>query len=101
MARVSASPDELWRVEDFARWARIPIASVYYQISRGRIPGVVRLGNTIRIDPEVAIPALRAGVDVEGARGYLRAHLPDDEPIEAAEPAVLDAAARVVAGAKP
>lgn len=45
----------------FARWADIPVASVYYQISLGRIPGVVRLGKTIRIDPKVAIPALRQG----------------------------------------
>jgi hypothetical protein len=61
VARVSLSPDGLWRVVDFARWAGIPVGSVYYQIARGRIPGVVRLGRTIRIDPEVAVPALREG----------------------------------------
>lgn len=63
MSRVLESPETygLWRVEDFARWAVIPVASVYYQISKGRVPGVIRLGSTIRIDPNVAIPALRDG----------------------------------------
>jgi hypothetical protein len=51
--------DRLWRVERFAEWADIPVKSVYYQIDLGRIPGVVRFGKTVRIDPEVAIPALR------------------------------------------
>jgi hypothetical protein len=63
VARVSAfvESDGLWRVEKFAAWAGIPVPSVYYQISLGRIPGVVRFGKTIRIDPEVALPALRDG----------------------------------------
>jgi hypothetical protein len=62
--RVIDSPEtyRLRRVEDFARWAVIPVASVYYQISNGRVPGVIRLGSTIRIDPNVAIPTLRDGV---------------------------------------
>jgi hypothetical protein len=63
VARVSvfAESDGLWRVEKFAAWAGIPVPSVYYQIAQGRIPGVVRFGKTIRIDPEVALPALRDG----------------------------------------
>jgi hypothetical protein len=62
VARVSVvTRTGLWRVEQFAQYADLPVASVYYQISLGRIPGVVRFGKTIRIDPEVAIPALRAG----------------------------------------
>lgn len=60
MDRVSVLPDadRLWRVERFADWADMSVPSVYYQIAKGRIP-VVRFGKTIRIDPEVAIPALR------------------------------------------
>jgi hypothetical protein len=62
VARVSVvTRTGLWRVEQFAQYADIPVASVYYQISLGRIPGVVRFGKSIRIDPEVAIPALHAG----------------------------------------
>jgi hypothetical protein len=63
VARVSVRNTRtgLWRVEQFAQYADMPVASVYYQISLGRIPGVVRFGKTIRIDPEVAIPELRAG----------------------------------------
>ena len=61
MTRVSVLPDAdpLWRVERFAEWADISVPSAYYQIAKGRVPGVVRFGKTIRIDPEVAIPALR------------------------------------------
>jgi hypothetical protein len=63
VARVSVSGDSrLWTVEDFSQWARIPVPSVYYQISLGRIPGVVRIGKTLRIDPAVAIPALHEAV---------------------------------------
>jgi hypothetical protein len=62
VARVSVvTRTALWRVEQFAQYADMPVASVYYQISLGRIPGVVRFGKSIRIDPEVAIPALRTG----------------------------------------
>lgn len=63
MDRVSEFPDAdgLWRVERFAEWANISVAAAYRFIAIGRVPGVVRLGRTIRIDPEVAIPALREG----------------------------------------
>jgi hypothetical protein len=62
VARVSVvTRTRLWRVEQFAQYADMPVASVYYQISLGRIPGVVRFGKSIRIDPEVAIPAIRSG----------------------------------------
>jgi hypothetical protein len=63
VTRVSVVPgtDGLWRIERFAEWANLSVAAVYYQIEKGRIPGVVRFGKTIRIDPEVAIPALRDG----------------------------------------
>jgi hypothetical protein len=61
VARVSVVKTGLWRVEQFAQYADMPVASVYYQISLGRIPGVVRFGKSIRIDPEVAIPALHTG----------------------------------------
>jgi hypothetical protein len=62
VARVSVQEVRtgLWRVEQFAQYADMPVASVYYQITLGRIPGVVRFGKSIRIDPEVAIPALHA-----------------------------------------
>jgi hypothetical protein len=64
VTRVSAFPDAdpLWRVERFAEWASISVPAVYYQIAKGRIPGVVRFGKTIRIDPAVAIPALHEAV---------------------------------------
>jgi hypothetical protein len=60
--RVSVSPvtdRRLWTVDDFGRWANIDPHDVYRQIALGRVPGVVRFGRSIRIDPEVAIPALR------------------------------------------
>jgi hypothetical protein len=99
--RVSVSEDSrLWTVEDFARWAGIPIASVYYQASRGRIPGVVRLGKTLRIDPEIAVPALRRGVsalNIAAARDYLRDAVGE---VEITNEDVLDAAAIVVVQGK-
>jgi hypothetical protein len=61
--RVSSVDDStLWRVEKFAKWADLDMPAAYYQIARGRIPGVIRFGKSIRIDPAVAIPALREGV---------------------------------------
>lgn len=62
MPRDSVSPAEegqLWKVEDFAWWASIDPHDAYRQISLGRVPGVIRFGRSIRIDPQVAIPALR------------------------------------------
>jgi hypothetical protein len=105
VARVPVTPEtsNLWRVEDFARWARIPVGSVYYQIAKGRIPGVIRLGSTIRIDPQVAISALRnagPGIDVESARQHLRDTLPADESVEIEDGGLLDAAAAVVVRTK-
>lgn len=63
VTRVSVlpDPDRLWRVERFAQWADVSVPTAYYQIAKGRIPGVIRFGKTIRIDPEIAIPALREG----------------------------------------
>jgi hypothetical protein len=63
VARVSVSEDpRLWRVEKFAKWADMDLPAAYYQIARGRVPGVIRFGKSIRIDPAVAIPALREAV---------------------------------------
>jgi len=52
----------LWRVEKFAEWADLDMPAAYRQIALGRVPGVIRFGKSIRIDPAVAIPALREAV---------------------------------------
>jgi hypothetical protein len=62
--RVSVSDDalsessQLWRVKKFAEWADLDMPAAYRQIALGRVPGVIRFGKSIRIDPAVAIPAL-------------------------------------------
>jgi hypothetical protein len=54
----------LWTVREFGQWAGIDPHEVYRQISLNRVPGVIRFGRAIRIDPDVAIPELRgAGGD--------------------------------------
>jgi hypothetical protein len=52
--------DRLWRVDDYARYVDVPVASVYYRIKLGQIP-ILRLGKSIRIDPAQAIAALKTG----------------------------------------
>ena len=48
-----------WAI-DWARFADMPVSSVYYRIKLGQIP-VVRIGKSIRIDPDEALAALKQG----------------------------------------
>jgi predicted DNA-binding transcriptional regulator AlpA len=53
VARVLLSTKSaLWSVPQFAEWAGMSVPAAYRQIGLGRVPGVVRFGKTIRIDPE-------------------------------------------------
>jgi predicted DNA-binding transcriptional regulator AlpA len=44
--------EQLWRVPDFAAFLNTTPANVYYLIGAGRVPGVIRIGKMIRIDPD-------------------------------------------------
>jgi predicted DNA-binding transcriptional regulator AlpA len=45
--------EQLWRVPDLAAFLNTTPANVYYLIAAERVPGVVRIGKMIRIDPDV------------------------------------------------
>jgi excisionase family DNA binding protein len=55
--------EQLWRVEQLADFLNTSVPNAYYLIERGRVPGVVRLGRAIRIDPN----AVRDWVSTAGA----------------------------------
>lgn len=56
--------NEMWTVEEAAEFLRVHPKSLYAAIRAGEVPGVVKLGRTIRLNRSVLEEWTRGSVDL-------------------------------------
>lgn len=56
---------DIMKVEEFARWLRISRSCAYCWIANGEVPGVRRIGRTIRLHRPTVLQWLSDGAKIE------------------------------------